>query len=327
MNQFSERGPWTVVGGLPVYASTALVGLHGATLLLGVLASLLGYPWTGVAQFSVQTALFKGCAWQYFTYPFCNPPSIWFVLEMFLLYRFGREIEEFLGRPVFLRLYLLQVVLPPLCLTAVDLLGAWLGWGTGGLRLSGSAGLHFAVFFAYACVFPGIPVLFGLRAVWVAVILLAVYSLERLTLLGSGGGMAAWGELLVLWAGSLGGALYATWEKGVWDFSALPFAGRTPVSSARRKNPGQPPLWGQVFGRLFGRVRDLFRRKPRFEVVRGPLDPGLGVEGMECEELLASIDPLLEKISRSGLASLTPGERARLEAARAELMRKETARR
>ena len=323
MNQFSDRGPWTVVGGLPVYASTALVGLHGAALLLGVFAGVLGHDWMGAAQFSVQNALWKGCVWQYLTYPLCNQPSIWFVLEMFLLYRFGREIEEFLGRPVFLRLYLLQVVLPPLCLTVVDLLGAGMGWGPVGLRLSGSSGLHFAVFFAYACVFPGISVLFGLRAVWVAVILLAVYSLERLTLLRAGGGALAWGELLVLWAGSLGGALYATWEKGIWEFGALPFSRRAPGSSAWRKNVTQVPLWD----RALGRVRGWFRRTPRFEVVRGPIDSGAGVEGMECEELLASIDPLLEKISRSGLASLTPGERARLEAARAELMRKETARR
>ena len=331
MNQFSDRGPWRVVGSLPVYASTALVGLYSLTMLFGVVASIFGSEWQVATQFSVSSALWKGWVWQYLSYPLCNRPSIWFVLEMFLLFRFGREIEEFLGRRVFLKLYLLQVVAPPLCLTGVHLLGVLLGSvigkspgasGAGGfleslgeLGLSGSAGLHFAVFFAYSAVFPGVSVLFGLKAVWVAVILLGVYTLERLTLLGAGGGAAVWGELLVLWVGSVGGALYATWEKGIWDFGALPFRRRASWT-------GIGP-WRQVVGRVSG----MFRKRPRFEVVRDPVDEFPDVEGMECEELLAAIDPLLEKISRSGLSSLTSKERARLEAARAELMKKETARR
>lgn len=41
------------------------------------------------------------------------------------------------------------------------------------------------------------------------------------------------------------------------------------------------------------------------------------------EKALDAIDPILEKISRSGLASLTPRERARLEQARADLIAKD----
>jgi hypothetical protein len=41
---------------------------------------------------------------------------------------------------------------------------------------------------------------------------------------------------------------------------------------------------------------------------------------------LASIDPLLEKISRNGLGSLTPEERAQLELAREALLKKESGR-
>ena len=41
------------------------------------------------------------------------------------------------------------------------------------------------------------------------------------------------------------------------------------------------------------------------------------------EEAPASIDPILEKISRNGLGSLTPPERERLEQARAELIAKD----
>jgi hypothetical protein len=41
---------------------------------------------------------------------------------------------------------------------------------------------------------------------------------------------------------------------------------------------------------------------------------------------LASIDPLLEKISRSGIGSLNADERAQLELAREALLKKESSR-
>lgn len=61
-----------------------------------------------------------------------------------------------------------------------------------------------------------------------------------------------------------------------------------------------------------------FRRKPKFSVV--PKPPGRRV--VEPQDLYESIDPLLEKISKSGINSLTASERRALDRARNQLLKK-----
>lgn len=61
-------------------------------------------------------------------------------------------------------------------------------------------------------------------------------------------------------------------------------------------------------------IKTLFKRRPKFKVVPRP---------SETENLHASIDPLLDKIAKSGLASLTPREREQLQRARETLLKKQ----
>ena len=63
-----------------------------------------------------------------------------------------------------------------------------------------------------------------------------------------------------------------------------------------------------------------FRRQPKFRVLPSPSARSRGVE--EPDEV-ESIDPLLDKIARSGMNSLTAKERARLEKAREALLKKD----
>jgi hypothetical protein len=63
-----------------------------------------------------------------------------------------------------------------------------------------------------------------------------------------------------------------------------------------------------------------FQRRPKFHVVPSPTPRRRSVQE---DEAVDAIDPLLDKIARSGMASLTPKERARLEKAREALMKKE----
>jgi membrane associated rhomboid family serine protease len=287
-----DRRPLTYFRGYPVYFSTWLVALYVAAMVMGVIGSAFmrgagdGVGWWA---FSPAGALGRGRLWQFVTYALCNGPSLWFVIEMLLLYRFGREIETYLGRRAFLRLYLVLVLVPPLILAV---LSPWMV-----SSLSGSAALHFALFVAFAALYPGVPMFFGVTARWMAGILLGVYSLELLSL-SFGGHSGALAQGVVLW-GSAGSAYWFV---------------------AREKGGG--PFWGNwSLPGWFGRF--VWRKGPRFSVVREVVD----LEGMDGEKLLATIDPLLEKISQSGLSSLTRSERARLEAARSELMRKEVPRR
>ena len=53
--------------------------------------------------------VWRGAFWQLGTYAFVHPPSglIWFAIEMYMLFAFGREVERFIGRRAFIGLYLL----------------------------------------------------------------------------------------------------------------------------------------------------------------------------------------------------------------------------
>ena len=68
------------------------------------------------------------------------------------------------------------------------------------------------------------------------------------------------------------------------------------------------------------RFAKLFQRKPKFRVLPTPVARRRDVA--EADEV-ESIDPLLDKIARTGMASLTTKERARLEKAREALIKKD----
>jgi hypothetical protein len=80
---------------------------------------------------------------------------------------------------------------------------------------------------------------------------------------------------------------------------------------------------------LAARVRNAFRRKPKFRVVPRPDSnktsrPRTAEIPSEPEDaVMAEVDAILEKVARSGLQSLTPSEHARLQKAREELQRRD----
>jgi hypothetical protein len=73
------------------------------------------------------------------------------------------------------------------------------------------------------------------------------------------------------------------------------------------------------------RVRAWFRPKPKLRIVQRRRDPEepLTRGDFEDDEPESEMDALLDKIARNGLASLSPNERARLELAREELLKKD----
>ena len=170
-------GPLTWIGNFPVYVSTALAGIHGATLVLTALAMAAG------AEGLLQTFIFSSAAvtgdfslWQLATYAFVHTPPYWlFLIELYLLVVFGREIEGHLGRRAFIKLYLILLTAPTVLLTA----GEWLGWQT---SYAGSSALHFGVFVAFALLYPTAELFFGIQAKWIALALLAINSLQCLAL-------------------------------------------------------------------------------------------------------------------------------------------------
>jgi hypothetical protein len=216
----------------------------------------------------------KGQAWRVLTYGLWNPPSFGFVVSMFMIVWFGRELEKFFGRRKFLLLYGCLYLLTPLLLTAVGLLLPQ--------AMSGETGA-FALFIAFATLYPNLPVLFNILAKWLALILVGLNTLMAIAYHDHIG-------LLSLWATSGFAFAFVRYEQGLLSLPKFRVARRQPK---------------------FRVLPDLPATKPAGSVKR-PVE----------NATMAEVDALLDKIAKSGIGSLTPKERAKLEAAREGLMKR-----
>src|SRR2546425_7152884 len=107
--------PVAWMGRYPVDVTTILVGLHVAVAVITCIlvafgaGSLLDY-----LAFDSAAVLYAGQAWRIFTYAFVHVPSglLWFAVEMYMLFVFGREVERFLGRRAYIALYVVLLIAP-----------------------------------------------------------------------------------------------------------------------------------------------------------------------------------------------------------------------
>ncbi len=273
---YNNQQPLTWWRGYPVHAASLLVVIHVAAMLVGVL--LLGDLRT-IAFFGFSALeVLQGDVWRLVTYAFVHPSAglLWFAIEMYLLWSFGREFEKFLGHRAFLIMYGLLLLVTPIVLTLVGLLGPIRPY-------FGSNSLHFAIFIAFATLYPGATMLFGITAKWAAIILLAISGLQHY-----GGGDLSGLLALGLNAGLAYG--YVRWSRGEITLPSF----------------------------------NLLNRKPRFRVLPSPPAEPRPMRRPTAESTaMDDIDPLLDKIAQSGLESLTPAEKARLERASAALHKKD----
>ena len=218
--------------------------------------------------------------WRFFTYPLVNGPSIWFAVEMYLLYAFGREVERFIGRSAFGMLYASLVVLGPCLLTAAS--PFFLGLPI----LMGSQTVNFALFIAFCTIYPDVDIFFTFKAKWIALVFIGINSLQLL-------GAHQTVPLLVFWATCLAAFLFIKYLRGHIRIS-WPFRDYFRQRRSRRNLRPLP--------------------KPRPTPQSRPSAPN--------DDVIESIDPLLDKIAKHGIGSLTEREREKLEQARAELLKK-----
>jgi hypothetical protein len=279
--QDDDFSPIGWIGRIPVYATTLFMGLHASLMVVETLsvASLQGQGnWVEVLIFS-SASFFRGGLWRAATYPFVHVLGgvwsfLWFAVELYLLYAFGREVERYIGRRAFFGLYALLTLVPVA-------LFALFGLFVGPVRFSGSSLIHFGIFVAFASLYPGVHLLLQIQAKWAAWILggiLALSALANRDLLGFSHvaliAGVAWGAIAQLRAGGL----------GAWVETLVARAGS---DAPQKTRPGKG-------------------RSPK-----GP-EP----------DALEAIDPLLEKIAKTGMNSLTRNERERLEQARRTLLRR-----
>jgi membrane associated rhomboid family serine protease len=169
-----------------------LVGLHvAAAILTAILVAIGGGSILAYLQFD-SAAVWSGQVWRLFTYAFVHAPSglLWFAIEMYMLFVFGREVERFIGRRAYIALYLVLLITPAALLTI------WGLWQRSGL--AGSPALHFGIFVAFATIYPRAELFLRIMTKWVVLILAAVYTFQLLA-------YHAWSDLMVVWT-SIGAA-------------------------------------------------------------------------------------------------------------------------
>jgi membrane associated rhomboid family serine protease len=270
--------PVTWMGRYPVDMTTLLVGLHVVCAILTVLAFALGYSGAlNYCMFDSAYVWYGGQVWRFVTYAFIHPPMgsalLWFAIEMYMLFVFGREVERFLGRRAYISLYLILLLIP------AAVLSVWGMWQR--TALAGSGTLHFALFIAFVTIYPNVELFLRIIAKWAALVLTAVGTLSALA-------ARDWQTIAVLWT-SIGAAFLFVELRGA----------------------GPELVWWNA---LKARVRP----RPKLHIVQKASTRRV----VEPDDVYASIDPILDKISKSGVGSLTASERRILDRARNRLLKK-----
>jgi len=284
-----DQQPVTWVRGYPVYAAHLVVigyvvSLFATTLVLALKLE----AWLGWLTFE-SAAVLRGEVWRVITYGLVNPPSLGFVIDMAMIGWFGREVERVYGRNSFLALYGCLYLISPLIFTV---LGPWLP-----ARLAGESGA-LALFVAFAAIYPSVPMFFNVIAMWMAVILVGLYTLMALS-------ARNWTALITLWSTAGFAFGYVRWKQGRLNLTLprIEWLEKKPKTKLR------------VLPDLEPAAKTSAKPEPkRAESAAVPV----GLNKASTTE----VDALLDKIAQSGIGSLTAKERARLESARAELLKR-----
>ncbi len=267
--------PVAWMGRYPVDVTTMLVGLHVGVAILTAILVALGGSALAYLQFDSAQVLFGGQVWRLCTYAFVHPPSglLWFAVEMYMLFVFGREVERFIGRRAYIVIYLILLIAPAAVLTV------WGLWQRS--ALAGSPALHFGIFVAFATIYPRVELFLRIMAKWIALILAGVYTFQLLA-------YHAWTDLAVVWT-SIGAAFLFIEIRGA----------------------GPELAW-------WNNMKERIGPKPKLHVVQ----KSVSRRAVEPDDVYASIDPILDKISKSGIGSLTANERRLLNRERDRLLKK-----
>ena len=254
---------------------------------------LPGFPVSSLFALSVE-GLRHGYVWQLLTYQFMHGGLLHLLLNCWVIYMFGREVESALGRKHFLALYFSSGVIGGL----LQVLGAVL-WPShfGGAVVGASAGA-FGLIAAFSMLYPD-------RVLTLLLFFVLPISLRARTLLILSGLIAVFGIVFptdnVAHAAHLGGMLFG-------------------IFYVRQIIHWQWPDFHRVVHR--SPPRELVGvHSAKWSVSRAP-QPAQ-TDNLSPEEFVSKeVDPILDKISAHGIQSLTERERKILEAARKKMARR-----
>ena len=277
--------PWFRVGTVDVNTTILICGLSIISMFVWALdPRLIDFLTVFRPQFAVDDIFGGGATfqpWGIVTWPLANPPSLNTVLNIVMMFIFGREVERSLGRTRFLWFLGILVLIPGVVAAALNI-------DLGGLFM-----LTTGLFVAFVATYPTAIGFFGIP-LWVfGVVFFGISILQTI-----GTRNAEWFILIVL-VTALG-----MFGARAFGLSQLEWIPKIPLPSAlsgesRRRAPRAP-------------------KQPRGRRSRGPatvtpIRPPSSTP--TSAELLrqAEIDMLLDKINEHGIGSLTPEERRRLD--------------
>lgn len=288
-----SRDGWFRIGTLDVTTTALIVGLGIVSMVLYAVDPAI--PFKGAL---LSDLVADGEVWRLVTWPLVNPPALLVAVGLFVFWWLGHLIEEEIGRGPYTIMLAAMTVLPAALVTLIGIdndpaptAGRWAAYAFGTGLLST------ALFVVFVIDKPGARFFFGIPAWALAAVLVGIDVLSYLA-------DRAWAELLLL-ALVIAVACFAARQRGMVErLSFLPrlavFSGgaRVPSASSRRT---RPPARGR-------KVRG--GRRGAGEVVEGPWGgPPAGLSPLEQAEL----DVLLDKVSATGVASLTAEEQSRLQ--------------
>ncbi len=270
--------PLTWIGRVPIYAATVVAALEVIGLIVFAVLRAAHVP---LYYFAFSPVYFwkQYGLWTLLTYPLISEPNFFSLFSVYFIYRYGCDLEGYLGRRVFLRILFLLILLQPLICTAI-----WLMTG-GNPGVVGNYAIAIGIFIACATLYPNAEVWNWMPMKWVAFAGLFLCALSFVP-------DHDWLGLSLLLA--VAGAAHALvrYERGHWAMPQFRLPTRKPKLRVLPKPSAAP------------------RRIPREELIEDTATD-------------SEVDLLLDKIAKSGIASLTAGERARLEKARQELLKRE----
>jgi len=271
-------------------ACLVLIFFLGAVFLiqqLGVARAFDFNTWLALSKNGLQHYRF----WQIFTFQFLHtgPWPLHVIGNCFVLYVFGREVEQALGAKSFLKLYFLSGFAGGLLQSLVLFLPFV---GTDAAVIGASANVA-GIVAAFALLFPNRELMFLLLPIRIK----AIYLLWAFIAFSICGAVLKFDQVAhaAHLGGIIGGFVYLRWGMQVQGFLGQ-----------RRARPAR------------------FRPRELIKVPLGKKAPWQrakeeDVELNPEEFITREVDPILDKISAHGIQSLTPRERQILESARSKM--------
>jgi hypothetical protein len=279
-----DTEPLTKWRGLPIYLTTIFTALFVIGFLASAALAAARSPWMTSLTFHTPVTSWTGWL-SVLSYPFIELPSFFTPLGIVCFYWWAAGIESHLGRGPLVRLLAILVLLPVAFMGVLALSGVSYG------GLAGQFLITSGLLIAFATLYPNAD-----WAGWVPFKYLAFACIVcgSLMLVAERNWLAV-ANLWLVCAASFFFVRHAIEQE---------YDDRVPLTA---------------------RIRSWFRSKPKLRVVPRTRDAYAARtrEDSDEDELDGEVDDLLEKIARNGLGSLTANERARLEQARENLLKKE----